>query len=516
MNRSASPTRWQQLPEAAIRQLQVGRLRHYLRDVVLPFSPHYRELFRERGLNADSFRSLEDLQRLPFTTKADLLATPENPKRFMDFVVVPDRAVLARRPDTWFRALLRGRKAVEDHFAREFRPVMMNLTTGRAAEPLPFLFTQHDLDNLTTAGRRLFEVCGASPEFRMINAFPFAPHLAFWLAHYAGTASGVFQVSTGGGKTVGTEGNLRLIRKLNPDALIGVPTFIYHLLHAAAETGVHCENLKCIVLGGEKASDGLRRKLRDLARELGASQVDVLATYGFTEAKLAWAECPVPSDQPSSGYHLYPDLGIIEVIDPQTGAVVPSGQPGEIVFTPLAARGSVVLRYRTGDYLDGGMTCERCPHCGRSVPRLVGNISRRSEVKELNLEKLKGTLVDFNDLEHVLDDDPHVGAWQLELRKVNDDPHDLDELVLHVHRINGTDEAQVSRELEERFVSHTEIHPNRIVFHDAETMRRLQGVGTLLKEQKVVDHRTQAGRVGTNGTSSESSPTSEIQSKLQA
>ena len=505
---------WSQLPEPAIRHLQAEKLRHYLRKVVLPFSPHYREVFHNGGLDADSIQSLEDLQRLPFTTKADLLPTPEQPKRFMDFVVVPDREVLAHRAGTVLRLLVHGRKAVEDGFAAEFRPVMMNFTTGRAAEPLPFLFTQHDLSNLTTAGGRLFEVCAATPEFRMINAFPFAPHLAFWLAHYAGTAAGVFQVSTGGGKTVGTEGNLRLIRKLNPDVLIGVPTFIYHLLHAAAETGVHCENLKRIVLGGEKVSEGLRRKLRDLAAELGASKVDVLATYGFTEAKIAWAECPFPHDQPSGGYHLYPDLGIFEVIDPRTGEVVPTGEPGELVFTPLEARGTVVLRYRTGDFIDGGLTYEPCPHCGRSVPRLVGNISRSSEIKELSLEKLKGTLVDFNDLEHVLDDDPHVGAWQLELRKVNDDPHELDELILHVHRTNGTDEAQVSRELEERFVSHTEVHPNRIVFHDADTMRRLQGVGTLLKEQKVVDHRPQLGRPATAANGSESSSAKEKRSMV--
>ena len=59
-------------------------------------------------------------------------------------------------------------------------------------------------------------------------------------------------------------------------------------------------------------------------------------------------------------------------------------------------------------------------------------------------------------------------------------------------KTDGTDEAQVSRELSQRCVTHLEIHPNRIVFHDAEQIRRLQGVGKLLKEQKLVDHRPQA------------------------
>jgi len=97
--------RWQKLPEAAVRRLQVERLRHYLRKVVLPFSAHYREMFREHGLDADSMRTLEDLQRLPFTTKADLLNTPERPEKFKDFLIIPDERVLSRRPGTILRAL---------------------------------------------------------------------------------------------------------------------------------------------------------------------------------------------------------------------------------------------------------------------------------------------------------------------------------------------------------------------------------------------------------------------------
>jgi phenylacetate-CoA ligase len=359
---------------------------------------------------------------------------------------------------------------------------------------------------VASASRRLMEVCGAQPEFRMLNAFPFAPHLAFWFTHQAGISFGVLSVSSGGGKVLGTEGNLRLIRKLNPDAIAGVPTFIYHLLQQAIEGKVRCDKLKIIALGGEKTSDGLRRKLRDMANELGARNVNVLSIYGFTEGKLAWAECPFPHDQESGGYHLYPDLGIIEIVDPKTGNVMPPGQPGEIVFTPLDARGTVVLRYRTGDYTDGGLTYEPCPHCGRTLPRLVGRISRASEIREMHLDKLKGTLVDFNELEHVLDDAPHIGAWQLELRKAGNDPFALDELVLHVSKADSTADPQLTRELHERFYNHTEIHPNQIIFHDAEEMRRLQGVGVVMKEQKVVDHRPRLNGEATSATPGKPEP----------
>jgi phenylacetate-coenzyme A ligase PaaK-like adenylate-forming protein len=480
---------WQQLPETAVRRLQAERLHSYLRTVVLPFSPYYKKLFREHGLAADSIRTLEDLGKIPFTSKTDLLNTKENPQRFRDFILVPDQKVLARRPGTIFRALTRGREFVREEFEAEFRPIFMTFTTGRAAEPVPFLYTRRDLAHLTTAGRRIMEVCAARREERMMNAFPYAPHLAFWLAHYAGTGFGALLFSSGGGKVMGTDGTLRLIRKLKPDVVMGIPTFLYHVLSQAVAEKLRWENLRCLALGGEKVSDGLRLKLRELARELGSPRVDVQAIYGFTECKMAWAECPFPSGQPSAGYHLCPDLGIVEIVDPQTGEVRPPGQPGEIVYTPLDARGSVILRYRTGDYIDGGLTYEPCPYCHRIVPRLVGRISRSSEIKAMNLDKIKGTLVDFNELEHILDDAPHIGAWQVELRKANDDPLDLDEIILHVTKVNGVDETQLRRELSERCYNYTDVHPNRIVFHDAEEMKRLQGVGVQIKEQKLVDHR---------------------------
>jgi phenylacetate-CoA ligase len=484
---------WPQWHETDVRRWQSKRLEQYLRTVVLPFSAHYRNLFHEQGLKADSIRTVADLARLPFTTKIDLVNAVKDPEHLRDFIIVPDEAILSHRPSVILQALLRGRTSVHEKFENEFRPIFMTFTTGRSADPVPFLYTRHDLSRLAVAGRRVMEVCGARHEDRMLNSFPYAPHLAFWLTHYAGTAFGSMMFSSGGGKVVSTNDTLRLIRKLKPDVFIGIPTFLYHVLHQAAEEGLRWDNLRCIVLGGEKVSEGLRQKLRDLARELGAKPgLDVLATYGFTEAKMAWAECPFPNGAPSAGYHLYPDLGVVEIINPKTGEVVPDGQPGEIIFTPLDARGSAVLRYRTGDFTDGGITMEPCPYCHRAVPRLTGNISRSSEIREMNLDKIKGTLVDFNELEHVLDDAPHIGAWQVELRKVNDDPLELDEIILHVQKTNGADEAQIGRELSERCHQYTDINPNRVLFHDAEEMQRLQGVGTLLKEKKLADNRPKA------------------------
>ena len=297
-------------------------------ETVLPFSAHYRALFARENLNAEALRSFDDLRRIPFTTKKDFQATVENSDPVRDFVLIPDQHLLARRPSTIARALLRGRAAVTADFEREFRPLLLTSTTGRSAEPVPFLYTAHDIENLKLAGRRVMELCGSAKEMRMMNMFPYAPHLAYWITHYAGTEFGVFVLGTGGGKVMGTDGNLRLIKKIKPDVLIGMPTFLYHVLNEAVREGVKLPNLKKIVLGGEKAPSGMRRKLRALAAQLGAPRIDVLRTYGFTEAKLAWVECPFAEDAGSAGYHIHPDLALIEIVDPKTGEPRGEGEPG--------------------------------------------------------------------------------------------------------------------------------------------------------------------------------------------
>jgi phenylacetate-coenzyme A ligase PaaK-like adenylate-forming protein len=183
-------------------------------------------------------------------------------------------------------------------------------------------------------------------------------------------------------------------------------------------------------------------------------------------------------------------MGVVEVINSETGEPVPDGQGGEIVWTPLDARGTVVLRYRTGDYIENGITWEPCPCCGRRMPRLMGRISRVSDFRALRFQKVKGTIVDFNELEHALDDVRGLGAWQIELRKAHDDPMDLDEMVLHVAPMNGANEPALEAALRDLLQADFELRPNRIVFHTAEEIRALHQVGVALKEQKVVDHRS--------------------------
>jgi phenylacetate-coenzyme A ligase PaaK-like adenylate-forming protein len=484
---------WDKLDRETIREHQGRLLHHFIRDCVLPFSKHYRQVFAEHHLGPDSVRTIGDLPKIPFTSKQDLLPTAEQPRRSLDFALIPDAHVLSKRPRVIARALLRGRVRVKDELDREWRPTFMTATTGRSTDSISFLYTQHDLDNLSVGGGRIAEIGGVQRDERMLNMFPFAPHLAFWCMHFAGINRNTFALSTGGGKCMGTEGNIKAILKLKPHILVAMPTFIYHVLQQAIDEKVRIEGVRLICLGGEKVPDGMRRKLARMCEELGSPGVKVVATYGFTEAKLAFTECPFTPGDPPPGYHLYPDMGIIEVIDPETGTQVPDGQGGEIVWTPLAARGTVVLRYRTGDHIENGITWSACPCCGRTMPRLMGRISRVSDVRSMRFQKVKGTIVDFNTLEHALDDVPGLGAWQIELRKAHDDPLDLDEIVLHLVRMADTSEATLDHRLRDLLQANFELRPNRIVFHTPDEMRTLHQVGVALKEQKVIDHRPKPG-----------------------
>jgi phenylacetate-coenzyme A ligase PaaK-like adenylate-forming protein len=479
---------WDRIPAAEQRRLQNEKLHRYLTEVIAPFSPYYKKLFAEHSVDPTKIKSVADLRHVPFTSKIDLLPTPEQPERFRDFVITPDISVLKQRPRVMAEALFRGRRAIERRFEREYRPIFLTATTGRSSAPLSFVYTDYDIQNLRIAGARLIQTFAATTKMRGVNMFPYAPHLAFWQVAIAGLEFGMLVVSTGGGKVMGTDGNIAVIEKLKPEAIIGIPTFVYHVIRQAHEDGRKWPQVTKVVLGGEKSPQGIRRKMVELLREMGAGEVRVCSTYGFTEARMAWGECPPPAGE-WSGYHLFPDLGIFEVIDPGTGEVKGAGEPGELVYTPLDARGTVVLRYRTGDYVDGGITWEPCPHCGRTVPRIVGSIGRKSSTKELQLAKLKGTLVNFDSLQHILDDTSEVGEWQLEIRKLHDDPHDVDELILHLAPSDGADLDRLKQKIRARFQNEVELTPNRIEVHSLDDMLRRIKLETSLKEIRVLDSR---------------------------
>jgi hypothetical protein len=123
------------------------------------------------------------------------------------------------------------------------------------------------------------------------------------------------------------------------------------------------------------------------------------------------------------------------------------------------------------------------------VPRIVGKIGRQSSTKELQFGKLKGTLVNFDTLQQILDDTTEIGEWQLEIRKAHDDPHDMDELILHIAPDNGTDVERLKEKIRTRFLTEIEMTPNRIEVHSLDDMLKRIKLESSLKEVRVLDAR---------------------------
>ena len=486
--------RLQRMPRAEQRALQGHLLQQYVREQLYPFSPFYRALFDRAGVRPEQIRSVDDLQRLPLSSKRDLLPTAEDPQRFKQFVLQPDAASikrawpLGRKLGLLWQKWTQGVPAVKARIRDEYAPCFMTFTTGRSAEPVPFFYSPHDLRNLRETGGRLIDVMGLEPDYRVANIFPYAPHLAFWQVFFAGQAAGMMVLSTGGGKVMGSSGDLRAMSRLKADALIGVPGYVYHLLRRAAAERMDLSSLRCVVLGAERVPPGMKDKLQVLLGQVGAKNVRIFGTYGFTEARMAFAECPT-KDNAYTGYHLYPDLAIFEVVDPRTGEVLPEGSDGELVFTPLHARASTVFRYRTGDLVRGGLRWEPCPHCGRTVPRISSDLTRESSLKDLQLLKVKGTLVNLEDCAVLLGSMAEVEEWQIELRKKDDDPMEVDEMTVHLALRGNVDPQQAAAKVRDLFHTRLELTPNHVEFLGLEPMLRKIGMETEMKERRFVDAR---------------------------
>ncbi len=216
-----------------------------------------------------------------------------------------------------------------------------------------------------------------------------------------------------------------------------------------------------VILGASAVPRGFKIKLAELLKEMGAKHVRVIGTYGFTEAKCSWGECPTAL-RVSSGYHTYPDKEIFEIIDPESGEVTKEGQDGELVYTSIDARGSCVLRYRTGDIVKGGINYSKCPYCKRTVPRISSEIFRSHDIKNLQFSKIKGTLVNLNTLGEILEAEKGVEEWQVEIRKRHNDAYEVDELLVYMSVSEGVNQRDLVDDLSGKIRTATEVTPNEI------------------------------------------------------
>lgn len=483
------------MPQKELRELQNNKLRSFISAQLYPFSPYYRRLFDQHKIKPRYIRTVEDLKRIPFTKKEDFLPNDGSPNRFRDFILAPEESSIKKyqpKSKLIYLALLKilkGKEEVRERLSKEYRPIFLTATTGTANQPVSFLYTRFDINNLHISGYRLLDVFGVQKDSRGVNLFPYAPHLAFWQTVFAAFSHNVFMLSTGGGKVMGTQGNIEAILKVKPDIVIGVPGYIYHLVRSARQVNKDFGFIKKIILGASAVPPGFKEKLSSMLIEMGRPEgVQVIGTYGFTEAKCAWGECPTDIGV-SSGYHTYPDKEIFEVIDPATGEVKGEGEDGELVYTSIDSRGSCVLRYRTGDLVKGGVVYSPCPYCKRTIPRISSGIYRASNIKNLQLSKVKGTLVNLNTFGAILEAEKGIEEWQVELRKKDNDPYEVDELLLYLSLSADTEQENFKKILCDKILSLTEITPNAIIILPHQEMLKQVEIEISHKVKRFVDKR---------------------------
>lgn len=276
-------------------------LRHAYENV-----PHYRAAFDAAGVHPSDFRDLPDLARFPFTSKADL----RDNYPFGLFAVPRER--VAR----------------------------LHASSGTTGKPTVVGYTKADLDVWAEAVARSIRAAGGRPGMSVHIAYGYGLFTGGLGAHYGAERLGCTVIPVSGGMT---ERQVQLIQDFKPDIIMVTPSYMLAILDEFRKQGLdpRASSLKIGIFGAEPWTNAMRQEIEE-AFDLHA--VDI---YGLSEVMGPGvaSECVETKD----GLHIWEDHFYPEVIDPATGAVLPDGERGELVFTSLSKEAMPVIRYRTRD-----------------------------------------------------------------------------------------------------------------------------------------------------------------------
>ncbi|WP_031153367.1 phenylacetate--CoA ligase PaaK [Streptomyces xanthophaeus] len=285
--------------------LQLTRLRatlHRVYDRV----PHYRQAFDKAGVHPDDCRSLADLALFPFTTKADLREQ------------YPFGMFAVPRP--------------------EVRRI--HASSGTTGRPTVVGYTDGDLSTWADVVARSLRAAGARPGQLVHISYGYGLFTGGLGAHYGAERLGCTVVPASGGMT---DRQIRLIQDFRPEVIMVTPSYMLTLLDEMERQGIdpRATSLRTGIFGAEPWTQEMRREIEE---RLGIDAVDI---YGLSEVigPGVAQECVETKD----GLHIWEDHFYPEVIDPLTGAVLPEGEPGELVFTSLTKEAMPIVRYRTRD-----------------------------------------------------------------------------------------------------------------------------------------------------------------------
>src|SRR5437660_7744113 len=288
-----------------IAALQTQRLAATLRHVYANV-PAYRKKFAKAGVHPDDFRRLEDLAKFPFTTKVDL------------------------RENYPFELFAVPREKV----------VRVHASSGTTGKPTVVGYTQNDIDTWANLMARSIIASGGRPGMVMHNAYGYGLFTGGLGAHYGGERLGCSVVPVSGGMT---ERQVQLIEDFGAEIIMVTPSYMLAILDEYKRINLDPKKspLKIGIFGAEPWTNAMRAEIED------AFDMDAVDIYGLSEVMGPGVanECVETKD----GLHIWEDHFYPEVIDPATGAVLPEGQQGELVFTSLTKEAMPVIRYRTRD-----------------------------------------------------------------------------------------------------------------------------------------------------------------------
>jgi phenylacetate-CoA ligase len=440
-----------------IREIQNQRFRH---QVALCFRahPYYQDVFNRLKLKPADFQTIEDVQKLPVTTKQDMLRNPEA------FRLIPQSDFLPQERILWDVSYTTG------------------TTTGI---PVPFFNTTHDFFATLEALQRFCLFLGITANDTVVNLYPLTlfPHLTLRLP-YTLMALGASVVSpltdtsalTSSGQRSLDEA-VRMIERHQGTVLIGIASYIRRLLILAEQLDADFSRVRLVQAVGEPCPASTREEMRRRLLRLGANPHDLAIKSGFgsTELQAAMGECV----ELSGNHHLTPDQSYLEVLDEQSHTPLPDGTPGLFVITHLDRRGTVVLRYATGDLTV--ISHQVCPHCGGQGPRLVGNTVRLFERVLFN-----GTLLHPDVIKEAIASVESAQEYQIAFtRQSGGDPFSPDRLLVRI-AAQEAEQERIRADLTTAVISAVSIRPT-IEFVDSES--ELFDPEKALKSTRVVDLR---------------------------
>ncbi len=313
-----------------LRALQLQRLQWSLRHAYENVA-HYRRSFDAAGVHPTDLRSLDDLARFPFTAKGDL----RDNYPFAMFAVPRERVV------------------------------RVHASSGTTGKPSVVGYTARDIDTWSSLMARSIRASGGRPGDIVHIAYGYGLFTGGLGAHYGAERLGCTVIPMSGGQT---EKQVQLICDFKPDIIMVTPSYMLAIAEEFARQGLeaHQCSLKVGIFGAEPWTEAMRSEIE---ARMGIDAVDI---YGLSEVMGPGVanECIETKDGPVIWEdHFYP-----EIIDPQTGALLPDGEFGELVFTSLTKEALPIVRYRTRDLT------RLMPPTARSMRRMAKIVGRTDDM----------------------------------------------------------------------------------------------------------------------------------------